>query len=128
MNVMLDQKDRPYVIDWGAARICDSRADLAWTVLLYSTFGGAMYKAPLIETYNQLGGNSDSLDFFLMLGVTRRIVDMCSVLYGDGSAGLKPDALKLMKDSRDHFIKVHDLLEEYTGIRLKELDKILEEF
>jgi len=127
-NVMIDQKDNAYVIDWGAARISDSRFDLGWTLLLYSTFGGAMFKAPLIEIYNELGGNVDSLKFFEVLAVTRRITDLASVLYGDGSSGLKPDVLEMMRESRDHYQKVHDILEEYTGIRIPELDKILEDF
>jgi aminoglycoside phosphotransferase (APT) family kinase protein len=127
-NVMIDQNDKAYVIDWGSARICDSRIDLGWTLLLYSTFGGAMFKAPVIETYNELGGYVDSLSFFEVLACTRRIIDLVTVLYGDGSVGLKPDVLNLMKKQRDHFQKVHDHLEETTGIRLAELDKILEEF
>jgi aminoglycoside phosphotransferase (APT) family kinase protein len=128
MNVMLNRQDQPVVIDWAAARICDSRIDLAWTVTLYNTFGGTMYMAPIIESYRKQGGNIESLDFFLVLAVTRRIVDVCSVYYGDGASGLKPDTRGLMRESRDHFIKVHAMLEEFTGIRLAEFDKILEEF
>ncbi len=125
-NVMLDQNDEAYVIDWGSARISDPRVDLGWTVLLYGTFGGAMFKAPLIELYRELGGNIDSFDFFEVLSVTRRIVDLVSVLYGGGGYGLKPDALDLMRREKSHFVKVHDLLTELTGIKLVELDTILE--
>lgn len=127
-NVMLDQNRKSYVIDWGSARICDSRYDLGWTLLLYGTFGGAMFKAPLIEKYKELGGAIESLKFFEVLGISRRIIDLVSVMYGEGSAGLKPDVLNLMREQREHFLKVHDLLEELTGIRLAELDKILENF
>lgn len=128
MNVMLDQQDNPYVIDWGASNISDSRTDLAWTILLYTTFGGPMYRAPLIETYSDLGGKVDDLDFFEVLAATRRIVDLGSVVFGSGSYGLKPDVLNLMREQREHYSKVHDFLEERTGIRLKEFDSLLASF
>lgn len=128
MNVMMDTANKAYVIDWGAVRICDPRSDLAWTILLYSTFGGPMFREPIIKTYNRLGGYTDSLKFFEVLAATRRIVDLTSVVSGKGTYGLRPDVLELMKEQRDHFKKVHDYLEEITGIRLTELDKILEEF
>ena len=128
MNVMIDQNDRSYVIDWGASRIGDSRLDLGWTILLYNTFGGSMFRAPLIEAYEEKGGKIGSLEFFEVMAATRRIIDLINVTGGSGSVGLKPDVLESMRDSKDHFIKVHDFLEERTGIRLKELDKLLAEF
>ena len=128
MNVMLDQKDNPYVIDWGASNIYDSRTDLAWTLLLYTTFGGSMYRAPLIETYEKLGGKAENLTFFEVLAATRRIVDLGSVVFGSGTYGLKPTVLNLMREQHDHFLKVHDFLETRTGIRLKEYDDLLASF
>ena len=128
MNVMIDQNDRSYVIDWGASRIGDSRLDLGWTILLYNTFGGSMFRAPLIEAYEEKGGKIGSLEFFEVMAATRRIIDLINVTGGSGSVGLKPDVLESMRDSKDHFLKVHDFLEERTGIRLKELDKLLAEF
>ncbi|MCW4014357.1 MAG: phosphotransferase [Candidatus Bathyarchaeota archaeon] len=128
MNVMLNQQNQAFVIDWGASIICDSRIDLAWTILLYTTIGGAMYRAPLIEIYSELGGKVDDLTFFEVLAATRRIVDLGSVVFGTGTYGLKPDVLNLMRERREHFMKVHDFLETRTGIRLKEYDTLLASF
>ena len=128
MNVMLDQQNQAFVIDWGSSNICDSRTDLAWTILLYSTFSGAMYRAPLLEKYSELGGKVDNLAFFEVLAATRRIVDLGSVVFGSGTHGLKPDVLNLMREQREHFKKVHDFLETRTGIRLKEYDTLLASF
>ena len=128
MNVMIDSDDRSYVIDWGASGIADSRLDLAWTVLLYTTFGGSIFYNPLIDTYREMGGRIESLKFFEVVAAARRISDLMSVISNDGSTGLKPDVLKLMREQKDHFIKVHDFLEERTGIRLVELDAFLADF
>ena len=128
MNVMIDEQNQSYVIDWGSSMICDPRMDLAWTLLLYNTFGGSMFRAPMIETYENLGGKTGSLEFFEVLAATRRIDDFVNVTSGSGSAGLKPDVLELMKAQKDHFIKVHDFLEERTGFRLSKLDELLASF
>ena len=128
MNVMIDEQNQSFVIDWGASMICDSRMDLAWTILLYNTFGGSMFREPLIETYENLGGKTGSMKFFEVLAATRRIADFMNVTSGSSAAGLKPDVLDLMKAQKDHFLKVHDFLEERTGIRLNKLDEILASF
>ncbi len=128
MNVMIDESDQSFVIDWGASGIGDSRLDLAWTLLLYTTFGGSMYYTPLIETYREKGGKTGSLEFFEVMAAARRVSDLMKVTMGDGSTGLRPDVLKLMREQKTHFIKVHDFLEERTGIRLVELDAFLAGF
>jgi len=128
MNVMIDEQNQPYVIDWGASMICDSRMDLAWTLLLYNTFGGSMFRAPLIETYENLGGKTGSLEFFEVTAATRRIDDFVKVAAGSASAGLKPDVLDLMKQQKDHFLNVHDFLEKRTGFRLSKFDELLASF
>jgi aminoglycoside phosphotransferase (APT) family kinase protein len=129
MNVMIDKDGQAYVIDWGASCVGDFRLDLAWTILLYSTFGGPQYREPIIERYETLSGEKvKELDFFEVFAATRRIADLIEVLNDTDSAGLKPDVLNLMSREKEHYIKVHDLLESRTGIRLKKLDTILDSF
>lgn len=129
MNVMIDEDGQAYVIDWGASSIGDFRLDIAWTILLYSTFGGSEYRKPIIEIYENLSGEKvKELDFFEVIAATRRITDLIEVLNDSGSAGLKPDVLNLMSREKEHYIKVHDFLESRTGIRLKNLDNILDSF
>ncbi|MBD3172702.1 phosphotransferase [Candidatus Bathyarchaeota archaeon] len=128
LNVILDKDDNPYVIDWGAAGICDPRFDLAWTILLYTTFSDPLFRAPIIKIYNQLDGKTDYLEYFEVLAATRRITDLVSVTSGGSEHGLKPEALEMMRNSRTHYIKVHDFLTERTGYRLKEFDELLESY
>ena len=129
MNVMIDENDQPFVIDWGASTLGDYRLDLAWTILLYSTFGGSMFRAPLIESYQNLSGKKiEGLEFFEVVAAARRITDLIRTSVDSNSVGLKPEVLKLMRDSKDHFVKVHGFLEDRTGIRLKELDELLDSF
>ena len=128
MNVMMDNAGEPYVIDWGSSMICDYRMDLCWTLLLYTTFGGEMYHDPMLEIYEELGGKKvDDLRFYEVLAATRRIADMVKTV-GGGSAGLRDDVVELMRGQKDHYVKVHDFVEERTGVRLAELDALLASF
>ena len=128
MNVMIDEDDQPYIIDWGSSRIGDSRLDVAWTILLYCTLGGPMFRAPLIETYENLGGKLERLKYFEVMAAARRITDLIKVTADSDSVGLKPEVLEMMRKSKDHFNKVHGFLEERTGIRLTELDELIASF
>jgi aminoglycoside phosphotransferase (APT) family kinase protein len=129
MNVMIDQDDQPYVIDWGASTIGDYRLDLSWTILLYSTFGGSMFRTPLIEFYQNISGKEiEGLEFFEVIAATRRISDLIRTTVDSDSVGLKPEVLKLMRDQKEHFVKVHGFLEDRTGLRLKEFDDLLDSF
>ena len=127
MNVMIED-NKPYVIDWGASMICDNRLDLAWTLLLYSTFSGTMYHDLLVEQYQSASGRKIiHLEFYEVVAAGRRIADMVKTING-GSAGLRSDVVDLMKNQKDHFIKVHDFLEERLGFRLTKLDTLLSLF
>jgi aminoglycoside phosphotransferase (APT) family kinase protein len=128
MNIMVNGAGQPYVIDWGSSMICDYRMDLCWTLLLYTTFGGEMYHDPMLEIYEELAGrNVDDLRFYEVLAATRRITDMVKTV-GGGSSGLRDDVVELMRGQRDHYVKVHDFVEERTGVRLAELDTLLASF
>ena len=128
MNVMVDEQDNCFVIDWGSSKVGDSRLDLGWTLLLYNTFGGSMFHTPLIEAYENYGGKTQGLRFFEVMAAARRIMDCVNVLDDKSAGGLRPDVVELMKREKAHFLKVHDFLEDRTGIRLAEFDKILSGF
>ncbi len=127
MNVMMEE-GKPYVIDWGASAICDSRMDLAWTLLLYTTFGGAEYHDPILSMYEGMSEKKvEDLEYFEVVAATRRIADLVKTV-GGGTDGLRSDVLELMKQQKSHFIKVHDFLEARAGFRLKEFDALLSSF
>lgn len=127
MNVMIGEDDKPYVIDWSAAMIGDYRINLAWTILLYTTFGGEFFRDLIIGKYSELSGQTiEDIEFYEVVAATRRIIDFGKTVTGGSSAsGLKPEIVEIMKDSKEHFQKVHDFLTERTGIRLNEFDLIL---
>lgn len=127
MNVLLREDGSEAVIDWGASRIGDPRMDLGWTLLLYTTFGGQMYRDPLLSLYGEYGGGDIvDVEYFEVMAATRRIIDFAaSMRDGVDSVGLKPEVVEMMKASKGHYEAVHELLTARTDIRLKEFAETL---
>lgn len=128
MNVMLREDDSEAVIDWGASSIGDYRMDLGWTMLLYTTFGGDMFRDPILAEYTLYSGRGvKDIEYFEVMATARRIIDFAMTMEGDvSSVGLKPDVIEMMKESKDHYQRVHDVLTARTGIRLEKFSEVLD--
>ena len=130
MNVMLRRDMSPAVIDWSAAAIGDYRIDLGWTMLLYTTSGGAMFRDLVLDTYREVSGRKAlDMKYFEVFAVTRRIIDLAQTMRGNNSAiGLKEEVAERMKSAKHHYLRCHDLIEARTGLRLAELDCLVDSF
>jgi len=130
MNVMLREDGSEAIIDWGASRIGDHRMDLGWTLLLYTTFGGDFYRAPILALYGEHSGSPVAdIEYFEVMAVTRRIIDLVTTMEGGtDSVGLKSDVVEMMKESKEHYHRVHDVLSARTGIKLDEFSELLNKF
>lgn len=130
MNVMLREDGSEAVIDWGASRIGDHRMDLGWTLLLYTTFGDDVYRDPMLALYGEHSGRPvDDIEYFEVMAIMRRIIDLVTTMEGGSdSVGLKSEVVEMMKESREHYHRVHDVLSERTGIKLDEFAEMLNKF
>jgi len=128
MNVMLREDDSEAVIDWGASSIGDYRMDLGWTMLLYTTFGGDMFRDPILAEYTEHNGRMvKDIEYFEVMATARRIIDFAMTMEGDvSSVGLKSEVVEMMKKSKDHYQRVHDVLTARTSIRLKIFSEALD--
>jgi aminoglycoside phosphotransferase (APT) family kinase protein len=126
-NVMVRADGSPLVIDWSAALVGDYREDLMWTVLLASAFWGRPFGEAIFETYQRAAGVAvKNARFFEVAAIYRRIQDTSiSLMKGAAEAGMRVGAAKQMREGIAHLHRVHDFLEEKTGTRLAEFDKIL---
>jgi aminoglycoside phosphotransferase (APT) family kinase protein len=120
MNVLLREDGSEAVIDWGASRIGDLRMDLGWTLLLYTTFSGEAYREPLLASYSEHSGEEvEDIEYFEVMAAARRIIDFATTMKGGAdSVGLKPEVVDMMKASKEHYRRVHNLLTARTGIQL----------
>jgi len=128
MNVLLDENDNPYVIDWGAASVSDFRADLAWSLLLYFAYGSQENRDDLLHRYEMaLGRSVDHIEYFEVYACLRRLHDIySSINEGSSEIGLRPEAVEMMKESGPHIINVRNRLKDLTGIVIPAFDTMIE--
>ncbi len=126
-NVLLRDDGSLVVLDWTAAMAGDYRADLAWTVLLMSTYDDPAFRDIILESYEEASGREiRDIEFFDVLAIGRRIMDVSSSFAaGAEQAGMRAGVLEMMRKSSDHFHKVYEFLKERTGLRLPEFEDLL---
>jgi len=102
----------------------DYRADLAWTMLLMSTYDDPAFREIILKSYEEASGREiRDIEFFDVLAIGRRILDVSSsFVVGAEQAGMRAGALKMMRKFSDHLHKVYELLKERTGLRLPEFE------
>ncbi|MFW9843319.1 MAG: phosphotransferase family protein [Candidatus Thorarchaeota archaeon] len=129
MNVLLNEHENPIVIDWGAARVSDSRIDLAWSLLLYLAYGSMARRDDLLARYEKaLGSSVKNIEYFEVIACLRRLHDIfVSINQGTDSYGLRPEAVEMMRSTIQHVINVRDRLKDLTGIVIPRIDSMIEE-
>lgn len=126
-NIMLREDGSPVVIDWGAAAAGDCRADLAWTILLMSTYSDPGLRKVILEEYQEISGREvRDFEFFDVMAIFRRLRDVSvSFTGGPEEIGMRPGALEKMKQDSEHLHRVYALLKERTGLGIPEFEELL---
>ncbi len=128
MNIMLRVDGSPVVIDWGTATVGDLRDDLAWSILLASTFWDPSLRETILRAYERISGSEvRNYEYFEVLSVLRRITDFAvSLTCGAEEMGMRPETVELMREAEGHIQRVYDILIARTGLRIPEFEKILD--
>jgi aminoglycoside phosphotransferase (APT) family kinase protein len=127
-NILVDKWNHPFVIDWGASRIADLRTDVAWTLLLSFAYDSRELRNRILSGYeNTLGKDLEHIEYFEVLATLRRLIDVTSSLEsGADERGLRPEAVKMMKESAGHIDRVRKRLYELTNLSIPEIDRFVE--
>ncbi len=127
-NVLQRDDGSLVVLDWTQAMPGDYRADLAWTMLLMSTYDRPSFREIILEAYEQAAGTKvQVIEYFETLAAAKRLLTVAiSFSVGSEKLGLRPEALEMMKGSKGHLTEVYRRLREGTGVRLPEFEAILE--
>lgn len=128
LNVMLREDGSPVVIDWGASSVGDYRDDLAWTMLLSSTFGDPASREIILDGYRAVSRReAEDIEFFEVMAILRRLTDLTvSLRSGAEEMGMRPGAVEMMRAAKGHIQGVYDLLIARTGLRLPEFEELLD--
>jgi aminoglycoside phosphotransferase (APT) family kinase protein len=127
-NVIQREDGSLVVLDWTQAMPGDYRADLAWTVVLMSTYDRPSFREVILEAYEEASGKKvRDIEYFEVLAAARRLLSVSiSFSVGAERLGMRPEALEMMKESKGHLTEVYRRLRDATGIRLHEFEEILE--
>jgi aminoglycoside phosphotransferase (APT) family kinase protein len=125
--VLLRQDGSPIVIDWTAIEVSDYRFDLAWTLLLSSTYGQPEVRELILAEYERLAGRPvEQLAFFDVTACARRLVDIATTLgAGAQMSGMRPEAEAAIRRQAEHVRRVYALLRGRIGQPLLALERIL---
>jgi len=126
-NILLDENENPFVIDWPSAHVSDFRFDLAWTLILYRVYTNQDNRNTLFQTYQKTAEKQiNNIDFFEVAGIARRLTDVLIPFKSDsGSANFNDRAAQDIKDTIFHVENLNIYLEELTGFRIKRIDELV---
>lgn len=126
-NVLLRDDDSAVVVDWTGLDISDLRFDLAWTLLLVSTYEAVEWRDLILQEYERLAGvEVEQLAYFDVAACARRLLSVViSLSEGPEKLGMRPAAAVMMKQQMGAIKRVYDLLLERTGIEVPEIDQLI---
>lgn len=125
-NVLLRDDGTAFVIDWTNVQVSDYRMDLAWTLLLMSTYGHPEARESVLGEYERIAGcRVEQIEFFEVAACLRRLFSIVvSLRGGAGKMGMRPGAEAMMKDV-PHIASVYARLRERTGLTIAAIEDLL---
>lgn len=125
-NILMREDSAAFVIDWGGVSVSDFRIDLAWTLLLMSSYGTPEARDMVLGGYERAAGRRvDQIEYFEVITCLRRLFDiLTSLSVGADKMGMRPGAEAMMKNV-SHIESVYVLLRERTGIAIAEVEQQL---
>jgi len=126
-NILMRDDGRAFVIDWTNIQVGDFRIDLAWTILLTSTYGNPEAREIGLSEYERIAGRRiEQIEYFEVAASLRRLFSIAvSLSDGADKLGMRPEAVTLMKQNIGHIKNVHAFLYDRTGIAIPEIETLI---
>ena len=125
-NILIRNDGAPFIIDWTGFDITDYRVDLAWTLLLCSTYGEPKMRDRILRMYEKIArSNVENIEYFEVIAATRRIGSIyLSLRDGAEKLGMLPETVETMRKQKRHIETVIKVLSDRTGIALEEFEEL----
>lgn len=126
-NLILKDDGEAIVIDWTNVDIGDYRADLAWTMLLVSSYGNPEGRDIVLKAYENIAGHkAEGIEYYEIFALVRRMFSMyISIAVGAGKLGMRAEAVEMMKSNSKHIEALCEFLREKTGITIPEMESLV---
>ncbi len=125
-NILLRDDGAAFVIDWGAVGVSDLRLDLAWTLLLMSTYGTPDAREMILGEYERVAEyRVEQIEFFDVVASLRRLASIAvSLSEGAEKLGMRAGAEGMMQDL-SHLTNVYGVLRDRSGIAIPAIEELL---
>jgi aminoglycoside phosphotransferase (APT) family kinase protein len=125
-NLLLKDDGEAIVIDWTNVDIGDYRADLAWTLLLVSSYGNPEGRDIVLKDYENLAGHkAEGIEYYEVFALMRRMFHIyISMTIGADKLGMRAEAVEMMKSNSKHIEALCEFLREKTGITIPQMERI----
>jgi aminoglycoside phosphotransferase (APT) family kinase protein len=126
-NILLRDDGSAVVVDWTQVDVSDARFDLAWTLLLVSTYEDAVWHGRILREYERLASAQvEQLAFFEVFACLKRLYSVAASLrYGPETLGMRPGAETMMVQQMGALARVYNLLLDRTGLEVPEIEELL---
>lgn len=126
-NILLRDNGGAFVIDWTNIDVADFRYDLAWTILLISTYGIPGLRETVLGEYERVADcRIEQVEYFEVIASFRRLFSiLVSLSAGADKLGMRPEAAAMMKEQTSHIENVYSILRNRTGITIPEIESLL---
>lgn len=126
-NILIRDDGEPFVIDWTNIGIADYRMDLAWTVLLQSTYGHDDSRRIIIDEYERIIGQKvEQFEYFEVMAALRRLISIVgSLSAGSDKLGMRPEAVESMKKNAIHIKNVYEVICDRTEIEIPKVERLI---
>jgi hypothetical protein len=107
--------------------VSDPRFDLAWTLVLVSTYEGAGWHDRILREYERIAGAKvEGLAFFEVVACVKRLYSVAAALtFGPQTVGMRPGTEAIMRRQMGASGRVYDLLVARSGTEVPEMEKLL---
>jgi len=123
-NVLLDDQNRFFIIDWGSSRVFDRRLDLGLSIILRCTHPG--YRNLLLRNYERSAETQlHQIEVFEAIAALIRLTNISlSLRYGAEQQGMRPGAEAQMLQNHEHIRQVYRIFLERIGIEVPEFEQL----
>ncbi len=126
-NILLCDDGSAVVIDWSQYQISDPRFDLAWTMTLVGGQEGGNVRERILSMYEALTGEVvQHIEIFEVFACVKRLASvMISLSLGAEVMGMRAGSEQMMLKMLPAMTRVYARLQEISGIRIPEVEKLL---
>jgi len=126
-NVMVDDQDEMYVIDWIDGSIGDYRVDLAWTLIIHETNISKEVRDIILNYYRAHSPFAvEGIKYFEVLAILRQLLDISiNFTFDNEIARLNPSKVNQIRDNLEPIKRSLGILYGHTKIRLDQFKKML---